>query len=122
MRGQRARVHTFSQYDVNVDTSIAAPRECPEAILAVLDAQPASRLPLPPRCQRDMPALPTPSPAASWSSRPRWICERIGAGRAGCSMIGARNVLIRSYGTRDITGLRRAAGPLGGPARHALAD
>ena len=45
MRGQRARVHTFRKYDVDVDTSIAAPRECPEAILAVLDARPASRLP-----------------------------------------------------------------------------
>jgi chloramphenicol 3-O phosphotransferase len=39
VRGQQALVHTFRTYDVEVDTSIAAPRECAEAILAVLDAR-----------------------------------------------------------------------------------
>ena len=39
VRGQRALVHTFRAYDVEVDTSVAAPRECAEAILAVLDAR-----------------------------------------------------------------------------------
>jgi chloramphenicol 3-O phosphotransferase len=37
-RGQHALVHTFRTYDVDVDTSVAAPQECAEAILAVLDA------------------------------------------------------------------------------------
>ena len=32
-------VHTFRKYDVEVDTSVAAPRECAEAILAALDAR-----------------------------------------------------------------------------------
>jgi chloramphenicol 3-O phosphotransferase len=45
VRGQHARVHTFRKYDVDVDTSVAAPRECAEAILAALDARPASQLP-----------------------------------------------------------------------------
>ena len=36
-RGQYARVHTFRKYDVDVDTSVAAPRECAQAILAALD-------------------------------------------------------------------------------------
>jgi chloramphenicol 3-O phosphotransferase len=39
VRGQQALVHTFRKYDVEVDTSIATPRECAEAILAVLDAR-----------------------------------------------------------------------------------
>ena len=39
VRGQHARVHTFRTYDADVDTSVAAPRECAEAILAVLDAR-----------------------------------------------------------------------------------
>jgi chloramphenicol 3-O phosphotransferase len=39
VRGQHARVHTFGKYDVDVDTSVAAPQECAEAILAVLDAR-----------------------------------------------------------------------------------
>jgi chloramphenicol 3-O phosphotransferase len=38
-RGQHARVHTFRQYDVDIDTSKAAPRECADAILAVLEAR-----------------------------------------------------------------------------------
>jgi chloramphenicol 3-O phosphotransferase len=40
VRGQHALVHTFRTYDVDVDTSVATPRECAEAILAVLDARP----------------------------------------------------------------------------------
>jgi chloramphenicol 3-O phosphotransferase len=36
-RGQYARVHTFGKYDVDVDTSVAGPRECAQAILAALD-------------------------------------------------------------------------------------
>jgi len=39
VRGQHAVVHTFRKYDVDVDTSVATPRECAEAILAMLDAQ-----------------------------------------------------------------------------------
>ena len=39
VRGQQALVHTFRKYDVEVDTSVATPRECAEAILAVLDAR-----------------------------------------------------------------------------------
>lgn len=39
VRGQHARVHTFRQYDVDVDTSVAAPQECAEAILAGLDSR-----------------------------------------------------------------------------------
>jgi chloramphenicol 3-O phosphotransferase len=39
VRGQYARVHTFRKYDVDVDTSVAAPQECAEAILAVLDTR-----------------------------------------------------------------------------------
>ena len=38
-RGQHARVHTFRKYDVDVDTSVAAPRQCAEAILTALDAR-----------------------------------------------------------------------------------
>jgi chloramphenicol 3-O phosphotransferase len=38
VRGQHALVHTFRKYDVDVDTSVATPRECAETILAVLDA------------------------------------------------------------------------------------
>jgi chloramphenicol 3-O phosphotransferase len=38
-RGQYARVHTFREYDVNVDTSVAAPAQCAEAILAALAAR-----------------------------------------------------------------------------------
>ena len=40
VRGQHALVHTFRKYDVDVDTSVATPRECAEAILAMLDARP----------------------------------------------------------------------------------
>ena len=40
VRGQHAVVHTFRNYDVDIDTSVATPRECAEAILAVLDARP----------------------------------------------------------------------------------
>jgi chloramphenicol 3-O phosphotransferase len=39
VRGQQGLVHTFREYDVEVDTSIATPRECAEVILAVLDAR-----------------------------------------------------------------------------------
>jgi chloramphenicol 3-O phosphotransferase len=39
VHGQQALVHTFRKYDVEVDTSVATPRECAEAILAVLDAR-----------------------------------------------------------------------------------
>ena len=39
VRGQHAVVHTFRKYDVDVDTSVATPRECAEAILAVQDAR-----------------------------------------------------------------------------------
>jgi chloramphenicol 3-O phosphotransferase len=39
VRGQHALVHTFREYDVEVDTSVATSRECAEAILAVLDAR-----------------------------------------------------------------------------------
>ena len=38
-RGQHARVHTFRGYDVDVDTSVTAPRQCAEAILTALDAR-----------------------------------------------------------------------------------
>jgi chloramphenicol 3-O phosphotransferase len=38
-RGQHALVHTFRKYDVDVDTSVAAPHECAKAILAVPDAR-----------------------------------------------------------------------------------
>ena len=39
VRGQHALVHTFRKYDIDIDTSVAAPQECAEAILAVLDAR-----------------------------------------------------------------------------------
>jgi len=39
VRGQYSRVHTFRRYDVDVDTSVAGPRECAETILAVLEAR-----------------------------------------------------------------------------------
>ena len=39
VRGQKALVHTFRNYDVEVDTSVATPRQCAEAILAALDAR-----------------------------------------------------------------------------------
>ena len=39
VRGQHAVVHTFREYDVAVDTSVATSQECAEAILAVLDAR-----------------------------------------------------------------------------------
>jgi len=38
-RGQHVLVHTFRTYDVDVDTSVATPQECAEAILTVLDAR-----------------------------------------------------------------------------------
>jgi chloramphenicol 3-O phosphotransferase len=38
-RGQHARVHTFREYDVDVDTSVTAPRQCAETILTALDAR-----------------------------------------------------------------------------------
>jgi chloramphenicol 3-O phosphotransferase len=38
-RGQHGRVHTFREYDVDVDTSVTAPRQCAEAILTALDAR-----------------------------------------------------------------------------------
>jgi chloramphenicol 3-O phosphotransferase len=38
-RGHFGLVHTFREYDVNVDTSVATPQECAEAILAALDAR-----------------------------------------------------------------------------------
>jgi chloramphenicol 3-O phosphotransferase len=38
-RGQHALIHTFRQYDLDVDTSAAAPQECAQAILAALDAR-----------------------------------------------------------------------------------
>jgi chloramphenicol 3-O phosphotransferase len=38
-RGQYARVHTFREYDVDVDTSVATPGQCAEAILAALVAR-----------------------------------------------------------------------------------
>jgi chloramphenicol 3-O phosphotransferase len=38
-RGQYALIHTFRKYDVDIDTSAATPKECAEAILAVLDAR-----------------------------------------------------------------------------------
>jgi chloramphenicol 3-O phosphotransferase len=39
VRGQHVLVHTFRKYDADVDTSVATPQECAEAILAVLDAR-----------------------------------------------------------------------------------
>jgi chloramphenicol 3-O phosphotransferase len=36
-RGQHAVVHTYREYDVDVDTSAATPQQCAAAILAVLD-------------------------------------------------------------------------------------
>jgi len=39
VRGQHALVHTFRKYDADVDTSVATPRECAQAILAALDAR-----------------------------------------------------------------------------------
>ena len=39
VRGQHALVHTFRKYDVDVDTSVATPQQCAEAILAVLDSR-----------------------------------------------------------------------------------
>jgi chloramphenicol 3-O phosphotransferase len=38
-RGQHGLVHTFKGYDLDVDTSIATPRECAEAIIAVVRAR-----------------------------------------------------------------------------------
>jgi len=38
-RGQHAVVHTFRNYDMDVDTSAATARECAQAILGVLDAR-----------------------------------------------------------------------------------
>jgi chloramphenicol 3-O phosphotransferase len=38
-RGQHAQLHAFRQYDVDIDTSVAAPRQCAEEILAALDAR-----------------------------------------------------------------------------------
>ena len=38
-RGQHAVVHTFRNYDVDVDTSAATAQECAQAILGVLDAR-----------------------------------------------------------------------------------
>jgi chloramphenicol 3-O phosphotransferase len=43
VRGQHALVHTFRKYDVELDTSAAAPRECAQAILAGLDARSGDR-------------------------------------------------------------------------------
>lgn len=43
VRGQHALVHTFRKYDVDVDTSVATPRECAQAILAALDARSGPR-------------------------------------------------------------------------------
>ena len=42
-RGHHGLVHTFKKYDVNVDTSVATPRECADAILAVLDIRSSHR-------------------------------------------------------------------------------
>jgi chloramphenicol 3-O phosphotransferase len=42
VRGQHAVVHTFRKYDVDVDSSVATPQECAEAIRAVLDARPVN--------------------------------------------------------------------------------
>ena len=39
VRGQHALVHTFGKYDVDIDTSVATPREAAEAILTMLDRQ-----------------------------------------------------------------------------------
>ena len=39
VRGQHAVVHTFRTYEAEVDTSVATPRQCAEAILAALDAR-----------------------------------------------------------------------------------
>ena len=39
VRGQHALVHAFRTYDIDVDTSVATPQQCAEAILAVLDAR-----------------------------------------------------------------------------------
>ena len=38
VRGQHALVHTFRKYDVDVDTSVATPQECAQAILAALES------------------------------------------------------------------------------------
>jgi chloramphenicol 3-O phosphotransferase len=43
VRGQHALVHTFRKYDVDVDTSVATPRECAQAILTALDARSGPR-------------------------------------------------------------------------------
>jgi chloramphenicol 3-O phosphotransferase len=43
VRGQHALVHTFRNYDLDVDTSVATPEECAEAILAVRDARSSHR-------------------------------------------------------------------------------
>jgi chloramphenicol 3-O phosphotransferase len=40
VRGQHALIHTFRRYDVDVDTSVATPPECAQAILTALDARP----------------------------------------------------------------------------------
>ena len=42
-RGHHSLVHTFKKYDVNVDTSIATPQECADAILAELGARSTHR-------------------------------------------------------------------------------
>ena len=43
VRGQYGLVHTFRKYDVDVDTSVATPQECAQAILAALDARSGPR-------------------------------------------------------------------------------
>ena len=48
VRGQYALVHTFRKYDVDIDSSVATPKECAETILAMLDARSSDGLcPLP---------------------------------------------------------------------------
>jgi chloramphenicol 3-O phosphotransferase len=39
-RGHHGLVHTFKNYDVEVDTSVATSEECAQTILATLDARP----------------------------------------------------------------------------------
>ena len=43
VRGQHALVHTFRKYDIDLDTSVATPQQCAEAILAVLAARLSER-------------------------------------------------------------------------------
>jgi chloramphenicol 3-O phosphotransferase len=38
-RGQYALVHSFRQYDLEVDTSLASPEECAQTIMAELRAR-----------------------------------------------------------------------------------